>query len=106
MIISAYTSTAIKTLGSLINVARRQQGMPQAELAERLGVTRQTVRAIEKGSHKVAIGTVYEAAHILSIPLMTLDKGNLPQWQAALANFDSLLPERVTTKHNEIDDDF
>jgi DNA-binding XRE family transcriptional regulator len=79
--------------------------MSQSELAQRLGVSRQTVIAIEKGSARVAIGAVFEAATILGIPLLSEEPGVIKQWHSILQNFNALLPSRIN-KAKKVDDDF
>lgn len=104
--ISQYTKNALKTLGKLIQVARQERAFSQAELAERLNVTRQTVIAIEKGDQKVSIGTAFEAAHLLAIPLFSKDDQPLSQWQTVLSGFSALLPKRTYHKKQKVSDDF
>jgi len=96
--ISQLTTEALKTLGALINVARRNCGMSQASLAERLGVSRQTVMAVEKGDANVTVGTVFEAAYLLNVPLFSKEHDQLSKWQSALAGFSALLPEKIHRK--------
>ena len=106
MIFSLATKTTLSLLGQLIKTARQQRSISQLELAERLGITRQTVAAIEKGNPQVSAGILFETAHIVGVPLLSDDKENLNQWQAVLSGFTALLPQRVHTKKVEIDDDF
>ena len=106
MITSAATKTVLALLGKLIKTARQERGMSQKELATRLDTSRQTVIALEKGNVNVNIGTVFEAAHIVGIPLLSDDKEKLNQWQAVLSGFTSLLPKRIHSKKVEIDNDF
>ncbi len=104
--LSLPTQTTLSLLGQLIKTARQQRKMSQADLAQRLGVSRQTVIAIEKSNPQVAVGTLLEAAHIVGVPLLSDDTTALTQWQAALAGFKALLPTRTHTQIVEIDDDF
>jgi transcriptional regulator with XRE-family HTH domain len=104
--ISSMTKTTLSMLGQLIKTARQQRNMSQMDLAERLGVSRQTLISIEKGNHQVSAGTLFEAAHIVGIPLLSDDKKTLTQWQAILAGFTALLPARTHSKKVEINDDF
>ncbi len=104
--LSLPTQTALSLLGQLIKTARGQHKMSQLELAERLGVSRQTVMALEKGSPKVGAGILFEAAHIMGVPLLSEDAKNLNQWQAVLAGFTAILPARIHSKKMEINDDF
>jgi len=41
----------------------------QAELAERLGVTRQTVIAIEQGKYSPSLEMAFQIARVFSVPL-------------------------------------
>lgn len=43
--------------------------MTQAELARRIGVTRQTVIAIEQGRYSPSLETAFQIAHVLRVPL-------------------------------------
>ena len=43
--------------------------MTQAELAERVGVTRQTVIAIEQGRYSPSLEMAFQIAHALRVPL-------------------------------------
>ena len=104
--ISKHTKTVLKTLSRLIQVARQERAFSQAELAERLNVTRQTVIAIEKGDRTVSIGTVFEAAHLLGIPLFSEEDQQLSKWQTVLTGFSALLPKRTHHKKPKVSDDF
>lgn len=43
--------------------------MTQAELAERIGVTRQTVMAIEKGKYSPSLEVAFRIAQVFGVPL-------------------------------------
>lgn len=43
--------------------------MTQADLAKRLGVTRQTVIAIEQGKYSPSLEMAFEIAHVFGVPL-------------------------------------
>jgi putative transcriptional regulator len=43
--------------------------MTQAELAGRLGVTRQTVIAIEQGKYSPSLEMAFQIAHVFGVPL-------------------------------------
>ncbi len=43
--------------------------MTQAELAERIGVTRQTVIAIEQGRYSPSLEVAFKIARVLGVPL-------------------------------------
>lgn len=53
-----------------IRVLRGEHGdMTQAELAERVGVTRQTVIAIEQGRYSPSLEMAFQIAHVFKVPL-------------------------------------
>jgi putative transcriptional regulator len=43
--------------------------MTQAELAERIGVTRQTIIAIEQGKYSPSLEMAFQIAHVFKTPL-------------------------------------
>lgn len=43
--------------------------LTQAELAERLGVTRQTIIAIEQGKYSPSLEMAFQIARVLGVPL-------------------------------------
>jgi putative transcriptional regulator len=43
--------------------------MTQAQLAERIGVTRQTVLAIEQGKYSPTLETAFQIARVFGVPL-------------------------------------
>lgn len=106
LIYSKSTARVLVVLGKLIKVARSEQKISQAELAERLQVSRQTVIAMEKGSGKVAVGVVFEAANLLGIPVVAQEQDLLNRWQTVLSGFEAILPSRINNKNTEVDDDF
>jgi transcriptional regulator with XRE-family HTH domain len=90
----------------MIAAARKERRMSQSELARRLGVSRLTIGAIEKGSPTVAIGTVFEAAVTLGIPLLAEDKKELDGLATSIAAITRVLPKRGRGKKQVVDDDF
>ncbi|WP_155375477.1 helix-turn-helix transcriptional regulator [Catellatospora vulcania] len=53
-----------------IRVLRLEHGeMTQAELAERVGVTRQTVIAIEQGRYSPSLEMAFQIARVFKLPL-------------------------------------
>lgn len=43
--------------------------MSQAELGERIGVTRQTIAAIESGKYSPSLEAAFRIAHVFNVPL-------------------------------------
>jgi putative transcriptional regulator len=50
--------------------------MTQSELGERIGVTRQTIAAIEAGKYSPSLEAAFKIAHVFGVPL-----GEVFQWQ-------------------------
>ncbi len=46
-----------------------REEMTQADLAERIGVTRQTVIAIEQGKYSPSLEVAFQIAHVLGVSL-------------------------------------
>ena len=55
-------------MGEQIRLARLRRNLPAALAAERAGISRQTVTAIEKGSASVAMGAYAAVLHALGGP--------------------------------------
>jgi putative transcriptional regulator len=66
-----------------------QDEMSQAELGQRIGVTRQTIAAIEAGKYSPSLEAAFRIAQVFSVPL-----GEVFQWNdgsvGGLANDDGL----------------
>jgi putative transcriptional regulator len=51
---------------------RRQKGLTQEALARAVGVTRQTIIAVERGRHEPSVRLALEIARTLSVPIEEL----------------------------------
>ncbi|HXD75896.1 MAG TPA: helix-turn-helix transcriptional regulator [Vicinamibacterales bacterium] len=59
-----------KTLSNDIRKLRFERGeMTQQDLADRIGVTRQTVNAIELGKYSPSLEVAFHIAEVLGVPL-------------------------------------
>ena len=67
--LSPATNDAIALLGRQIRLARTQRQWTAVELADRVGVSPVTLRKVERGDPTVALGTAFEAATLVGIPL-------------------------------------
>lgn len=56
-------------LRNIVRELRRDRGMSQAELAEAVGVTRQTVIALEKGNYVPSLLLAMNIAETLGTPI-------------------------------------
>jgi putative transcriptional regulator len=57
---------------SSVEEHRRKAGFTQEELADRVGVTRQTIIAIERGNYAPSVLLALKLSHILKAPVETL----------------------------------
>ncbi|MFZ2502232.1 MAG: helix-turn-helix transcriptional regulator [Nocardioides sp.] len=100
---------AAVVLGQQIKTARIARKWTAAELAERIGVDRRTVAAIEAGDPGVSIGNAFNAADILGVTLFGAeDSAELARLRREGRDRLALLPSRVDKprKQLEPDDDF
>jgi putative transcriptional regulator len=56
----------VAEITSTLAAYRQKLGLTQAELADRVGVTRQTIIAIEKGSYAPSVKLAIELARVFS----------------------------------------
>jgi transcriptional regulator with XRE-family HTH domain len=100
---------AAAVLGQQIKVARTARKWTSRELADRIGVDRRTVAAIEAGDPAVSLGNAFNAADILGVPLFGAeDRGELARLRREGQDRLALLPTRVDRPRSktEPDDDF
>ena len=60
------TREIMEQMGEQIKLARLRRKLPARLIAERTGISRQTLNAIEKGSSTVSIGSYAAALHALN----------------------------------------
>jgi transcriptional regulator with XRE-family HTH domain len=101
-----YAIEAAQLLGAQIQVARRERRWSQKELAGRAGITTPTLSKIEKGDLGVAIGTVFEIAALVGVPLFYEDQSRLTLELDHATTRSALLPQRVRAPKREVHDDF
>lgn len=97
---------ALAHFASLLRVRRKEKRLTIDELADRLGSSAPTVRKLLDGAPSVAIGTYFEAAHILGVPLFDPDRDRFALTASKTAEIDALLPKRIVNRGEEVDDDF
>ncbi|MBN3053786.1 helix-turn-helix domain-containing protein [Pectobacterium brasiliense] len=87
-------------LGERITTLRKERGITQAELAEKLGVSQQTVQAWEAGRRRIKVSSLPSVAQIFSVSLEEVfggapeparrKRGPAPKWQQQMEEIDSL----------------
>lgn len=101
---SPLTREAGLLLGRRVRLARKEHRWTIAELAERVGVSPTTIQKVEKGDLTVALGSAFEAAVLVGVPLFDEDParrvGEAQRVEALLA----VLPASV--RHGPVDDAF
>ncbi len=103
---SRQTVEALSLMGGQIRLARKQRRMSEADLAERIGVARSTLQAIEKGHPRVEIGLVFEAAILMGLPLFAAEAPTLADRIAQVEDKIALLPRSIRHSRTEAKDDF
>jgi transcriptional regulator with XRE-family HTH domain len=103
---SRATRDALTLMGGQIRLARKQRRLSEAKLAARIGIARSTLQLIEKGHPKAEIGLVFEAAHLVGIPLFVADPSDLPDRIARIEDKLALLPRSIRRRRTEVVDDF
>lgn len=87
---------ALGVLGSQIRLARHARKWTAKDLAVRAGVSPRTILAIESGAPGTAIGTVFNAAVLVGVPLFgTEDRTELARMRNQGESTLALIPSRV-----------
>jgi transcriptional regulator with XRE-family HTH domain len=103
---TSITQEASRLLGAQIRLGRIQRRFSQAELAERVGVSTETMRKIERGDLGVALGSVFEAAAIAGVSLFGSDPDRRVGEARRVRDMLALLPSRVDERPGPVRDDF
>jgi transcriptional regulator with XRE-family HTH domain len=104
----AYSPTvyeAAELLGAEIAQARIARRWTVRELAERAGVSPATLQKVERGNPSVALGTAFDVATLVGVPLFYADGSRLAD-EAARVRRPTLLPRTVRHPRGELDNDF
>ena len=104
--LSPMTRDAVTLIGQLVAAERRRQGRTAADLAERAGISRDTLYRVERGEVTVAIGTALELLVLLGVPLFASDADGLARQVTSGRQLLALLPDRVRPEARKPDDDF
>jgi DNA-binding XRE family transcriptional regulator len=103
---SRATVDALFLMGRQIRLARKQLKMSESDLADRVGIARSTLQLIEKGSPTSEIGLVFEAAHLVGVPLFAPEPGSPRSQLARIDDKLALLPRSIRRPRREVKDDF
>lgn len=72
---SQYTVRTPEQLPALLKAFRKQAGLTQGQLATRLGITQQTLSALERNAHKVSADRLLQLLGILGVDLVLQSRG-------------------------------
>ncbi|KXV75570.1 hypothetical protein AD953_06890 [Acetobacter malorum] len=104
--LSRSTKAALHLLGAEVSVMRKQKGWSEQELATRAGVSRASLRAVEKGEATVQVGIAFEVAITVGLPLFGGEDAMARQWQHETERL-ALLPQRMRARSaGQVNDDF
>ncbi len=101
---SHYTTDAIVLLGKLIKLARKERKLTEQDLADRVGISRGTLKSIEKGSPTCKIGLFFEAATIVGVELFNSEKMSVAI--NTVSDKLTLLPKSIHNPKKDVKDDF
>lgn len=104
---SPYAVEAARLLGAQIRLARRERRWSQDELAARVGTTPRTISKVEHGDLSVGLGTAFEAAALLGVPLFHADRSRLSADLDRTEARSALIPRPSRGRpDHEVKDDF
>jgi transcriptional regulator with XRE-family HTH domain len=103
---SKYAQDAACLIGQQIKLARKNKKWTSANLAQRAGITRETLQRIESGDMKSSIGLVFEVATIVGVALFEEDKQYISNNLELIQTKIELLPKRIRNQKKVVDDDF
>jgi HTH-type transcriptional regulator/antitoxin HipB len=75
---SQYTVRTPEQLPTLLKAFRKQAGLTQGLLATRLGITQQTVSALERNADKVSADRLLQLLGILGVEMVLQSRGGEP----------------------------
>jgi transcriptional regulator with XRE-family HTH domain len=96
----------VRVLGLEIARQRRARRWTAEDLAQRAGISRSTLHAVERGAPTVAIGVVFEVAALLGMDLLGASPRELPALVERGRDRLALLPASVRTPAGDVEDDF
>ncbi|MDX8408927.1 MAG: helix-turn-helix transcriptional regulator [Mariprofundales bacterium] len=101
-----YNREAVALLGGLVQQARKERKLTAQDVADRVGISRTTLRRIEQGDMKCEIGLVFEVAALVGVQLFNADVVALGALRRNVDDRLALLPKTVHLSAQHVDDDF
>jgi transcriptional regulator with XRE-family HTH domain len=97
---------AASLLGAQIRQARVERKWTILQLAERAGISKNTVVKVEHGDPTVALGTAFDLAVLVGVPLFFEDRARLASESRRAQDRAALLGQRVRPARDGPDYDF
>jgi transcriptional regulator with XRE-family HTH domain len=97
---------AADLLGSEVRQARVERRWTIRALAERAGISTNTLRRIEEGDPSVSLGVAFDVATLVGVPLFYEEPGRLGVEAVRSRERAQLLPRRVRSRQGDVKDDF
>jgi HTH-type transcriptional regulator/antitoxin HipB len=88
----------LKDLGAVIRERRRQLGLDQRALAERVGVSRQWIVEVEHGKPRAAVGLVLQTLEALGVHLAIDEASAGRQGPSGAADIDAVVRRARKTR--------
>ena len=85
----------LRVLGERVTTGRKLQRLTAAQVAERAGISRDTLRAIEQGKGTASTENLLRVLRILGILDSVLDAADPYQTDVGRLRADEILPKRV-----------
>jgi transcriptional regulator with XRE-family HTH domain len=105
----AYPETvrdAARLLGALVREGRIDRRWTVSELADRGGISKNTVTKVEHGDPSVALGTAFDLAVLVGVSLFYEDRSRLRGESRAARERVALIGQRVRSAREVPDYDF
>jgi transcriptional regulator with XRE-family HTH domain len=103
---SRTVTAAAELLGAEVRRARLERRWSVRELAERAGVSTGTLQKVEHGDPSVSLGTAFDAAALVGVPLFYSDRERLTDEAVRARRRPVLLPSAVRRRARDLDNAF
>ena len=103
MITSIQTKEVLRLLGLMIQAGQKEKQWTSADLADRAGISRNTLAKAKNGDPTVAAGTLFECARLVGVDLLG-DKDQRRIETLRIQGTLDLLPRRVRASTGDEDD--
>ena len=94
---------ALRKFGEDLRNARRRRRIPTVLMAERVGVSRDTLARAEKGDTSVSVGVYASMAFVLGLLDRFADLADIQNDQVGIALEEEQLPKRIRLKRPRLE---